>query len=342
MKRKRLSVSLFVVQALAWTLWIALPYLNPDPGIREYHLPYHIKHFSEHLMYLVFYYVNYYFLVPKFLPEKGTTKYALTVTGIMLFIFTVNNFVEYAVFGNYRIQKPVSFVSLVPMMSVYILSTTLSLFENWFRDKNEKKKLTQEKENAEIGLLRMQMSPHFLFNSLNNISSLVRFDQENAEKYIQQLSGLMRYTLNVSGEKKVPLQSEIGFLENYISLQKLRLPENFDLRTRFPSHVNGASVEPLILVSFVENAFKHGNNGNAADFIEMNLDVNGNRLVMETKNLVSAGTDKDLSTGIGLKNVRKRLAIVYPGRHVLIAEEKDNVFNVHLEIELNEDQLHHR
>lgn len=327
----------FLIQLAGWSLWLALPYLIRPPDIPKYVAEFHIKHFGEHLMYFAFYSINFYYLVPKFLPRKGVPRYLGTVLASMVLMLAVNNAVEIALFGKAMIHYPVSFVSLVPMSAVVILSTSLALFENWFTDRREKKILQEEKRNAELSLLRLQMSPHFLFNSLNNITALVRFDPPQAELFIHQLADLMRYAVRTTGVSTVSLEEELHFLSDYISLQKLRLPHQFRLQSGIQAYQGTLRIEPMLLVGFFENAFKHGISGSPGDFISLGLTVNDRRLKLDAANAISINEKShDSVSGLGLKNIRKRLELVYPGMHELKIEKTGNEFRVTLEIELYE------
>lgn len=326
-----------LLQLTGWCLWIAMPYLAHPPDIPHYFAPFHIKHFGEHLMYLAFYCINFYYLVPKVLPGKGVPRYVAIVLLSMLLMFAINNAVEIALFGKQMIHYPVSFASVVPIAAVVILSTSLALFENWFADRREKKILQEEKRNAELSLLRLQMSPHFLFNSLNNITALVRFDPPKAELFIHQLSDLMRYTVRTTGVATVALEEELHFLSDYISLQKLRLPESFKLNAAIQEYQGKLQIEPMMLVGFFENAFKHGISGNEADFISLGLSLQENRLKLVAANAFFPDKKShDSVSGVGLKNIRKRLELVYPGKHKLSIENTGSEFRVTLEIELYE------
>ena len=334
---KQFRIISFLLQLTGWCLWLALPYLIRPPEIPKYFPEFHIKHFGEHLMYFAFYCINFYYLVPKILTGKGVPRYLGIVFASMLLIFTINNLVEIMLFGKAMIHYPVSFVSLVPMSAVVILSTSLALFENWFTDRREKKLLQEEKRNAELSLLRLQMSPHFLFNSLNNITALIRFDPPQAEQFIHQLSDLMRYTVRTTDVSTVALEEELHFLSDYISLQKLRLPETFRLQSEIQQYEGNLQIEPMMLVGFFENAFKHGISGNPEDFISLGLTIEKNRLKLIAANAVFAGEKShDSVSGVGLKNIRKRLELVYPGKHQLQIQRSESEFRVTLEIELYE------
>jgi LytS/YehU family sensor histidine kinase len=190
-----------------------------------------------------------------------------------------------------------------------------------------------EKNAIELAYLKSQLNPHFLFNSMNNLYGLSLTEPARTPDAILKLSELMRYMLYESNAPLVALSHELDYLTSYIALEKLRhATDQFHVNFRVEGHVNGQLIAPLLLIAFVENAFKHGEVGNAAQPIELRLHARHNGVSFSTQNLVAV-KNKDQVGGVGLASVRRRLALLYPGRHRLAVSAEAGVFRTELEVE---------
>jgi len=208
-----------------------------------------------------------------------------------------------------------------------------------FSDKliqNEKERKESEKErlNSELAFLKNQINPHFFFNTLNNIYSLVQLNVEDGQKAILQLSKLMRYVLYETDQEKKPLSQEIGFMKNYIELMKLRLSEKVDLSVTFPTEFNEVDIPPLLFLPFIENAFKHGISYRKTSFINILMQVDGKQIHFKCSNSIGNKGEELLTpeSGIGLENVKKRLGLLFPGRHSLEVNATKEAFDMILNI----------
>jgi LytS/YehU family sensor histidine kinase len=185
--------------------------------------------------------------------------------------------------------------------------------------------------------LRSQISPHFIFNVLTNLVSLARKQSKQLEPALMMLSDLMRYMLYESDEKKVSLANEIEYFKSYISLQQLRFGDDIkiDLDINLSQEILQQKIEPMLLIPFVENAFKHGT-GADDPFISILLFFNDNGLVLDVKNkFMEDDKSKDNNSGIGLENVQSRLMLLYPQKHQLTVNRENNIFHVHLNLPLS-------
>lgn len=203
----------------------------------------------------------------------------------------------------------------------------------WFRDRNSQRDLEQEKLRAELTALKHQVNPHFLFNVLNSLYGLAfRNDDEPTAEGIAKLSLLMRYMLYESNDAEVLLEKEIEYLENYISLQKLRLDDRTELLFEVKGTVVGKSIAPMLLIPFVENAFKFGISTAKKSFVHIILTISQDALVFETHNSIHEVNIpvEDGIGGIGLENVRKRLELLYPGKYTLINGPEGKVYRSRL------------
>jgi sensor histidine kinase YesM len=226
---------------------------------------------------------------------------------------------------------------LFPSVIIFIVSVFYSLTVEKIRAEKMQKENEALQLGMEVKFLRSQISPHFLFNILTNLISLARKKSDNLESSLLMLSGLMRYMLYDAG-KKILLQQEVEYLESYIALQKLRFGRDVKIvfNTELPKEEISNSIEPMLLIPFVENAFKHGTGYVDQPFIEINLTVREGVLVFQVTNKFDRGANgsKDESSGIGLSNVRSRLTLLYPGRHELVIQTNENLFNINLTLKL--------
>ena len=203
--------------------------------------------------------------------------------------------------------------------------------------KEEKAKNTE----AELAWLKNQINPHFLFNTLNNISSLVQIDADKAQDAIAQLSDLLRYAMYETNKNTVPLQGEVEFMRNYVELMKLRCNEKTEVNSTFNVQRSTLEIAPLLFISLIENAFKHGVSSSRDSRIDIGLEIdqqpnaNGNLLIFTCENTNFPKTDSDRSgSGIGLENTRRRLDLIYKDRYTWEQTLEDNIYKVRITIKL--------
>ena len=203
---------------------------------------------------------------------------------------------------------------------------------SWQQHKAQQE-LEKSKLEAELKLLKAQVNPHFLFNTLNNIYSLAYTNGKDSADMILKLSDLMRYMIYESDEKWVPLQKEVNYLTNYIDLQKLKKSKEQNIKFEVKGDVESVQVAPMLFIPFFENAFKHGEINSTGGYLESTLSSENNSVVFHIKNSVPAAeAKKDKVGGIGLENIKKRLELLYPGRYQLEINGNDHFFEVSLKI----------
>jgi LytS/YehU family sensor histidine kinase len=192
----------------------------------------------------------------------------------------------------------------------------------------------QERLKSELSFLRSQISPHFIFNILNSIVYLIRSKSDQAESVTLQLSALMRYMLYESANAQIPLEKEIGYLKNYIELQKIRFEEDVEIRLNIEGQAAAHVIEPMLMIPFVENAFKHGVGLVHSPVIDILVNMTEKQLSFVVRNKITpeGSADKDDNSGIGLQNVRRRLELLYPDAHELKTGENEGWFEAHLSI----------
>ena len=201
------------------------------------------------------------------------------------------------------------------------------------RINNQWKQVQKEKTEAELSYLKAQINPHFLFNTLNSIYSLSVRQSDAAPEAIVKLAGMMRYVLQEADAEQVPLEKEISYLRDYIELQKLRFGNDVPIEFTVTGESANKQIAPLILINFIENAFKHGVNAEEDSRIAVRIDIAGNSVVLTVRNN-KVHVQNEEQSGTGLQNVKSRLALLYPGRHQLTIENGTDTYLVVLHIQM--------
>ena len=208
----------------------------------------------------------------------------------------------------------------------------------YFRSQEDADILSQIEKHAlerQLQYLKYQVNPHFLMNTLNNIHALVDIDPERAKTSIVELSKLMRYVLYEGNNRLTPLSREVQFLNNYVRLMSMRYSDNVRISLDVPEVLPDSLLPPLLLVIFVENAFKHGISYRTKSFVEISLQPHGDRLLFSCRNSrQQKPQDENMKGGVGLSNVRRRLDLLFPGNYTLDIKEQEDTYTVHLDIPL--------
>ncbi len=211
---------------------------------------------------------------------------------------------------------------------------------NWFRDQKTKAELLLQQQTQELALLKAQVNPHFFFNTLNNIYSLVYRKSDDAPAALLKLSEIMRYMLYDSKTDTVPLPKELEHLENYLELEKLRLRDPNFISYQLDGDSSGMMIPPMLLLSFVENAFKHGKKRVKNPGITIDLKIEHDRLKFMVANYtLEEEANANKSGGIGLNNITRRLELLYPGSHTLHILKESDQYVVNLELLSNPVQI---
>lgn len=349
----RLKIALHIV---LWVIIFIFPiYISRAFGFAEIRQLWHF--YTIAIAYGIIFYVNYLYLVPKFYFGKGKWPFMLMVLGLLSVLFLVivgindhlladperdrqfDEVMRKLNEGKSFKRPPMGLFRLInySFTSIMIVGFALGLgfMDRHREDEKKHKELEKEKLHSELAFLKNQISPHFFFNTLNNIYSLTTIDTPAAQESILKLSKLMRYLLYESEQGETMLSHEIDFMTNYIALMKLRLSPKVELKVSFPAEYFDCKIPPLLFISFIENAFKHGVSHREASFIHIEMEANHHQILFTTENSVSgtASTDKE-NSGIGLENVRKRLALLFPASHTLQIAQTDKIFKVEVKVEL--------
>jgi len=218
-------------------------------------------------------------------------------------------------------------------MFMFLLTVFVSLT---LRINTRLKQTQKEKLNVELSYLKAQINPHFLFNSLNSIYSLAIDRSEKTADAVVRLSGMMRYVLSEANREFVSLEKELGYIHDYIQLQKLRLGHTIRLDYEISGDVQNNKIAPLILIPFVENAFKYGVNAEENSEIQIHIAIFENNLRLEVKNnKVKTNLEQTVKSGVGIENTKSRLSLLYPGRYQLDIVDLPHAFNVTLHLDLS-------
>lgn len=278
-------------------------------------------------------YLNILWLLPKL---YGRQKYFLYVVIALSIVFVVI-YLRVNIFHVGLRHKAISytyFIRSIPAFGFYLLSTVVWFVSNLISSQRRETELRNSQLDSELKFLKLQLSPHFLFNTLNNIYSMAYFSDVNTAPAILMLSGMMRHMIFDDQGKFIPLVKEITFMENFIELWRLKVEEKTTVTFKHSGVREGQLIAHLIFLVFLENAFKHGNNANGS--VDIRLDVTGSDiLTFQIKNdVLETRSTLDERSGIGLANVRKRLELIYPDKHRLTLKEDTTSFEVNLTIDL--------
>jgi two-component system LytT family sensor kinase len=210
----------------------------------------------------------------------------------------------------------------------------ITFFVGWIKAQKQKDELEKQSQQAEIALLRSQINPHFLFNTLNNLYSLVYRKSDEAPGALMKLSDILRYMLYESNTEKVLLEKEITYIKSYIELQQLRITTPNFIQFTLKGAPEGKLIPPMLLITFIENAFKHGNKNVDAPGIIINIDCEGGSFLFDIKSYLNESEvqTKDPQQGIGMQNVKRRLELTYRGKHELFAGIEGNTYHVKLNL----------
>jgi len=294
-------------------------------------------------------YILIYLLLPLILEKKQFIKFSMLVAihaflyGLLIWLtlYYANLFPSYADYSKYPVfYIPKIFNKIISNYGIPVLAATIVIFKKWYIDELNSKKLAQEKLEAELKFLKSQIHPHFLFNTLNNLYALTLIKSEKTPDVVLKLSGLLDYMLYNSNDEFVSLEKEIEILESYLELEKLRYDKRLDLKYHLEGNIKNKQIAPLILLPFLENSFKHGaSNDRATPKVVINIRVADEYLHLYVFNSTPAKNNQEkVSEGIGLKNVRRRLELIYPGAHQLDCIQKPKHFEVDLKIYWNRNK----
>jgi two-component system, LytTR family, sensor kinase len=356
-----------ILHILIWAVVLGLPIY----AARRFQMGRHflLTYYTITAISALIFYANYLFLIPAFFWQKKRYIYYVSVLALLFFFYFISDFASDQVFsiiaknGNsdqinrqpgeeggmrlppVQMRRP-GFIIAMPnaqligyttsSLFMVFLSLGLRVLERQSKIEKMQEEMEKAKLNAELALLKNQISPHFFFNTLNNIYSLIGKNNEDSKSAVIKLSKLMRYLLDDSGQDDKLLSEEIEFMTNYIDLMKLRIGAKTKLNVNFPVVYKDLKIPYLLFVSIIENAFKYGISVQEESYVNVSLECGENNIIFKCENGLPESISEPVfaSTGIGLENLKKRLSLLYPGRHELEITRTKNKFEVNLIIQL--------
>ena len=273
-------------------------------------------------------YITNLWILPFFRKNKGFF-FILFFISTISFSYILMSILNYSIGISFDWLKFMNFIGIFTFVLLFGISIKLA---------RDSFLLKQKEKEAELKLLKAQLNPHFLFNTLNNLYGLSVVKSDKLPALMLKLSDLLRYSLYDTKETLVPLEKEITYLENYISLEKIRLEERTTIEFEMKGDTHSKQIAPMLFIVFVENAFKYLDLDNKNGSVLIDLDVNDKRILFRCINTFDASLLKEFpnekSSGIGLKNAKKRLELIYPDKHELKIEQRNQNYIVALKIDL--------
>jgi two-component system, LytTR family, sensor kinase len=356
-----------ILHFLIWAVILGLPIY----AARRFQMGRHflLTYYTITAISAIIFYTNYLFLIPAFFWRKKRYLYYVSVLSLLFFFYFISDFASEQIFtmitkngnsdqiisqpgGERRMpQPPINmrgprFIIAMPnaqligyassSLFMVFLSLGFRVLERQSKNEKMQEEMEKEKLNAELALLKNQISPHFFFNTLNNIYSLIGRNNEDSKNAVIKLSKMMRYVLNESGQDNKLLSDEIEFMKNYIDLMKLRIGAKTRINVDFPTEYKDLMIPHLLFVSLIENAFKYGISVQEESYVNISLGCGENNILFKCENGLPESNKGPIfaSTGIGLKNLKKRLSLLFPDRHELEIDKTKNKFEVSLIIQL--------
>lgn len=340
MKVKRFTIA---SHALVWVLLLVIPYVSTDQVFNFLDPASEVKYLLLCVILssvlIAFFYFNYFFLIPKYLLAKRYWLYfsflLMSITSVFLFLGSIFFFSDFnpetLANKNPAIEKiiPVIIINALSLWLLSIVSSILWTFHNRL-ERTEKEKLS-----SQIASLKSQINPHFLFNTLNSIYATAMDTCPKTADMVDKLSEMMRYTMKDTQQDFVLLEDEINYINNFIELQKLRLDRSVKLEYSSLENVPPFQIAPMLLIPFVENAFKHGVNSEQKSHIKIDISINKIEFRLSVVN-TKVDVQQDISerSGLGIVNTKHRLDLIYPAKHLLVINDTDKKFSVSLHINL--------
>lgn len=291
------------------------------------------------------FYAFYNFLFTKFLKRKKILP--LFVAGIIVSILCgiIGGFTMFLLVPKMSLfTEGLSSASwIIAIMSIIALlnggmGLIIKGFITWYNEIKLKEELNQKNYETELALIKSQLNPHFLFNTINNIDVLIEMDAQKASAYLNKLSDIMRFMLYETKAAKIPLDKELQYIQKYIGLQKIRFANSNYVQFNITGSAAGIMIEPMLFIPFIENAFKHAANTKTGDVVKINISIEADSITFECENKYNTNTVTEIGYGgLGNEIIKKRLQLLYPNKHNLEIKKNGNIYSVKLFIQLHEN-----
>lgn len=341
-----------IIHTVAWCILFGLPFFFTGNKSESVTLESYVRFVAMPLSFMFVFYVNYFWLIRNYLLKGRVIEFLFAnLALIILTMIVVHLFMQILPEENMLPDDPpgprhpphhppefppmISFFLGNAMLYMLIvgLSVAIRMTGNWYKMESIRQELERSRAEAELMNLKSQLNPHFLFNTLNNIYSLISFSPEEAQCAMHDLSRLLRYVLYDSSQSRVPLDKELDFIRNYVELMRIRLPRHAVLETDIKRPGTSIEIAPLLFISLIENAFKHGVSNNLPSFIRIFIAAENKTVVCRIENSYFPKDKKDHSgSGIGLVNLRKRLDLLYRGKYNMVTEQRGDTYFAELTI----------
>jgi two-component system, LytTR family, sensor kinase len=277
----------------------------------------------------------FYFLSPKLFNKQNKLIWYSTA---FVFLISYPAIIVSLTDTNNKIETTDYLVSFLFYMFFAFTGCLFRIFFKWIEQNKQRDNLEKQNLKSELELLKHQINPHFLFNTLNNVDSLITENNQKASLALNKLSQIMRYMIYETEKEKVPLKEEIDYIESYISLQKLRTTNENKIIFEITGNIENHRIAPMLLITFIENAFKHSSLKKTENSVIIKLNVLENQINFSCVNTLSCSpTGKEVYSGMGLELIKKRLELIYPKAYKLNINKIKQTFEVNLEIKTNAD-----
>ncbi|MGJ5640942.1 sensor histidine kinase [Formosa sp. S-31] len=340
-----------LIQVVIWAIFFSIFFLQIYLNTGKLPIP-----FLGFLMVgIITFYINYLILVPQFLLKKKQVLYFLSIIVLIVLAVVFTEFIlpKPALMEHMpkpeNLPPPDGFDTSGPKPKIrefrfgfplffnlilIVIGTAIKMYLEWEKNIKLQQEIESQKSNAELHFLKNQLSPHFLFNSLNSIYSLTSKKSNDAPEAVITLSELMRYMLYQADNEFVLLRDELEYVQNYLKLQRLRIANNKDVIINIRGDVDRQKIRPLLLIPFIENAFKYGTDFKGNTLVHIEIQVKGDVLDFKCINLIGNRKQDPKNSGIGLQNTKERLQLLYPNKHTLLIDEDSSQFIVTLNLNL--------
>lgn len=335
---KGFSFQLIIINIIFWILLILPAFLfrynGPTSNFSEYFI---YRSLCNNVILAVIFYANAYYFFPSILKKKGILLYLLVIAVSLLIVWFLSKYVDQQLFPIKRKWGKPLFPNIISYIFIIGTSCSYRIIIDNFKSRKLNKDKETENLKTELSFLRSQISPHFMFNVLNNLVSLARKKSDKVESALIQLSNLLRYMLYEGTQGKISLTQELKYLNGYIDLQKLRFGDDVIIIFTADGDLENFDLEPMLLIPFVENAFKHGMGTIENPMIKIKLTaVNKTLKFLVENDIADISESKDDNSGIGLNNVKRRLDLLYKNNYELTISTDNGKYMVNLKLTTND------
>lgn len=336
MKKKQI----ILLHLVFWIVFLGMPLMSAYLSGWDLPLRYFVRLYVMAFYDVLIFYIAYLCIKPYELFKGKKVNFLLIILFILMLsvVRVATTLVTYYIFGI-QLQKTlvsagVFIEETFDTLLFVLFPVFIRLALEWSRTEKLKAELLAQTKSSEIALLRSQINPHFLFNTLNNIYSLVYQKSDKAPSAVMKLSEIMRYMLYETNAEKVALNKELNYILSFIELQELRINNSDYVKYELKGNSDNRRISPMILIPFIENAFKHGSKKAASPGITININLESDVFIFDISNYIKKNDETmDKDGGIGLHNLQRRLELIYPGKHKLEIKNDGEIYSVHLEIE---------